>query len=77
MMLTVLITILTTLKKSLHFKDKNNKSKKKCKIYKTLNTILGTVDSNFIIGVTSTFYSFSLDQPPGQIIYKERNVKLF
>ena len=37
------------------FKDKNNKSKKRYKIYKTLNTILESVlDSIVIIGATST-----------------------
>ena len=37
-----------------YFKDKNNKSKKRSKNYKTLNTILESVDSIVIIGATST-----------------------
>ena len=43
-----------------HFKDKNNKSKKKCKNYKTLNTILESVDSIVIIGATSTSLTLSV-----------------
>ena len=37
-----------------YFKDKNNKSKKKSTKYKTLNTILESVDNIFIIAATST-----------------------
>ena len=37
-----------------YFKDKNPKSKKKHKNYKTPNTVLESVDSNIIIGTTST-----------------------
>ena len=36
-----------------YFKDKNHKSKKKYKFYKTLNTVLETVDSIVIIATTS------------------------
>ena len=36
------------------FKDKNNKSKKRYKNSKTLNTILESIDSIVIIGATST-----------------------
>ena len=38
-----------------YFKDKNNISKKKYKNFKTLNTILESVDTIFNIGATSTF----------------------
>ena len=37
-----------------YFKDKNHKSKKRYKNYKSLNTILEYVDSIVIIGATST-----------------------
>ena len=37
-----------------YFKDKNHQSKKKYKNYKTLNTILESVDSTVIIGAKST-----------------------
>ena len=37
-----------------YFKDKNNKSKKKYKNHKTLNSVLESVDSIFITGATST-----------------------
>ena len=37
-----------------YFKDKNNKSKKRYKNYKTQNTVLEPVDSIIIIGATST-----------------------
>ena len=43
-----------------YFKDKNHKSKKRYKIYKTLNTILESVDSIVIIGATSTSISLSV-----------------
>ena len=43
-----------------YFKDKNNKSKKKYKIHKTLNTILESVDSIVIIGATSTSITLSI-----------------
>ena len=36
------------------FKDKNNKSKMRYKKYKTITTILESVDSIVIIGATST-----------------------
>ena len=37
-----------------YFKDKNNKSKKRYRNYKTLNTVLESVDSIIIFGATST-----------------------
>ena len=43
-----------------YFKDKNHKSKKKNKNYKTLNTILESVDSIAIIGATSTSITLSI-----------------
>ena len=43
-----------------YFKDKNHKSKKKYKNYKTLNTILESVDSIVIIGATSTSIPLSI-----------------
>ena len=43
-----------------YFKDKNNKSKKKYKNYKTLNAILESVDSIVIIGATSTSITLSI-----------------
>ena len=43
-----------------YFKDKNHKSKEKYKNYKTLNTILGSVDSIVIIGATSTSITLSI-----------------
>ena len=43
-----------------YFKDKNNKSKKRYKIYKTLNTILESVDSIVIIAATSTSITLSI-----------------
>ena len=43
-----------------YFKDKNNKSKKKYENYKTLNTILESVDSIVIIGATSTSISLTI-----------------
>ena len=43
-----------------YFKDKNNKSKKKYQNYKTLNTILESVDSIVIIGATSTSITLSI-----------------
>ena len=42
-----------------YFKAKNNKSKKRSKNYKTLNTILESVDSIVIIGATSTSITLS------------------
>ena len=42
-----------------YFKDKNCKSKKKYKNYKTLNTILESVDRIVIIAATSTFITLS------------------
>ena len=43
-----------------YFKDKNHKSKKTCKNYKTLNTILESVDSIVIITATSTSITLSI-----------------
>ena len=43
----------------IYFKDKNHKSKLKYKNYKTLNTILESVDSIVIIGATSTSITLS------------------
>ena len=43
-----------------YFKDKNNKSKMKYKNYKTLNTILESVDSVVIIAATSTSITLSI-----------------
>ena len=42
------------------FKDKNNKSKKRYKNYKLLNTVLETVDSIVIIGAASTSITLSV-----------------
>ena len=43
-----------------YFKDKNNESKKRYKNYKTLNTVLGSVDSIVFIGATSTSITLSV-----------------
>ena len=43
-----------------YFKDKNNKSKKRYKNYKTLNKVLESVDSIVIIGATSTSIALSI-----------------
>ena len=43
-----------------YFKDKNNKSKKRYKNYRTLNTVLESVDSIVIIGATSTSITLSV-----------------
>ena len=43
-----------------YFKDKNHKSKMKYKNYKTLNTVLESVDSIVIIGATSTSITLSI-----------------
>ena len=43
-----------------YFKDKNSKSKKKNKNYKTLNTVLESVDSIIIIGATSISITLSV-----------------
>ena len=43
-----------------YFKDKNNKSKKRFKNYKTLNKILESVDSIVIIAPTSTSITLSI-----------------
>ena len=43
-----------------YFKDKNNKSKKRYKNYKTRNTVLESVDSIVIIGATSTSITLSV-----------------
>ena len=42
------------------FKDKNNKSKKRHQKYKTLNTVLESVDSFVIFGATSTSITLSI-----------------
>ena len=44
----------------IYFKDKNNKSKKRYKNYKALNTILESVDSIVIIAATSTSITLSI-----------------
>ena len=43
-----------------YFKDKDHKSKKRYKNYKTLNTILGSVDTIVIIAATSTSITLSI-----------------
>ena len=43
-----------------YFKDKNNKSKKKYKNYKILNTVLESADSIVITGATSTSITLSV-----------------
>ena len=43
-----------------YFKDKNHKSKKRYKNYKTVNTILESVDSKVFIGATSTSITLSV-----------------
>ena len=43
-----------------YFKDKNNKSKKKYKNYKTMTTILKSFDTIVIIATTSSSISLSL-----------------
>ena len=43
-----------------YFKDKNHKSKKEYRKYKTLNTVLESVDSIIIIGATSTSITLSI-----------------
>ena len=43
-----------------YFKDRNNKSKKRSKNYKTLNTVLESVDSIVIIGAKSTSITLSI-----------------
>ena len=43
-----------------YFKDKNHKSKKRNKNYKTLNTIIEPVDSIVIIATTSTSINLSI-----------------
>ena len=43
-----------------YFKDKNNKSKKKYKNYKTLDTVLESADSIVIIAATSTSIFLSI-----------------
>ena len=43
-----------------YFKDKNHKSKKKYINYKTLNTILESIDSIVIIAATSTSITLSV-----------------
>ena len=43
-----------------YFKDKNSNSKRKYKNYKTLNTILESVDSIVIIAATSTSITLSI-----------------
>ena len=43
-----------------YFKDNNNKSKKRYKNYRTLNTVLESVDSIVIIAATSTSITLSI-----------------
>ena len=43
-----------------YFKDKNHKSEKEYKNYKTLNAVLESVDSIVIIGATSTTITLSI-----------------
>ena len=43
-----------------YFKDKNHKSKRRYKNYKTLNTVLESVDSVVIIAATSTSLTLSI-----------------
>ena len=43
-----------------YFKDKNHKSKKKYKNYKTLNAVLESVDGIVIIAATSTSITLSI-----------------
>ena len=43
-----------------YFKDKNHKSKKKYRSYKTLNTVLESIDSIVIIEATSTSITLSI-----------------
>ena len=43
-----------------YFKDKNNRSKKGYKNYKTLNRILESIDSIVVIATTSTFIILSI-----------------
>ena len=43
-----------------YFKDKNNESKKKYKNYKTLNTILESVDTIVFIGATKPSATLSV-----------------
>ena len=43
-----------------YFKDKNHKSKKRYKNYKTLNTVLESEDSIVIIGASSTWMALSI-----------------
>ena len=43
-----------------YFKDKNHKSKKRYKNYKTLNTVIESLDSIIIIGATSTSITLSV-----------------
>ena len=43
-----------------YFKNKNNKSKNRYKNYKTLNTVLESIDSTVIITATSTLITLSV-----------------
>ena len=43
-----------------YFKDKNQRSKKRYEQYKTLNTILESIDEFFIIGATSISVTLSI-----------------
>ena len=43
-----------------YFKDKNNKSKKKCKKYKTITTIIKSFDAFVIFATTSSSITLSL-----------------
>ena len=54
-------SLINNIKKiNIYFKDKNNKPKKKYKIYKTLNTVLESVDVINIIVATSTSKTLSV-----------------
>ena len=44
----------------MYFKDKKHKSKKRCKNYKNLNTVLESVDTIDNIGATSTSIKLSI-----------------
>ena len=61
MMLTVLINHVNNIKELIsYFKDSNHKSKKRYKNYKTLNTVLESVDSIVIIAATSASLTLSI-----------------
>ena len=45
---------------NIYFKDRNNKSKEKYKKYKTITTILKSIDTFVIIATTSSLITLSL-----------------